>query len=107
MLLASMAAALALTLCFELLFALVWGVRKKGLLLVILMNLLTNPAVNLLWFLAWQIGWSSPLLLLGLEIMVVLIEGLCCRGMIRRPWLFALSINVFSYTMGELVQYLF
>ena len=105
-LLCAMAAALTLTLFFELLFALIWGVRNKGLLLVIRMNLLTNPAVNLLWFFSRQVGWASNQLLIVLELAVVAIEGLCCRGMIKRPWLFALFVNLFSYTAGELIQFL-
>ena len=55
----SMAAALGLTLVLELTFALIWGLRKKELLLVVLMNILTNPAVNLLYLLAYQVGWNS------------------------------------------------
>ena len=102
----SMATALGLTLILELTFALVWGLRKKELLLVVLMNILTNPAVNLLYFLAYQVGWNSIGLVLLLEAAVVITEGVCCRGVIRRPWLFAFLVNLFSYGMGELLKLL-
>ena len=106
-LLLSLGISLGLTLVLELLFALVWGVRKKGLLLVILMNILTNPAVVTLHFLCNSLlGWVGFLPVLILEAAAILVEGFCCRGMIRKPWLFALFINLFSYGMGELLQYI-
>lgn len=100
----SMAAALGLTLVLELAFALIWGLRKKELLLVVLMNILTNPAVNLLYLLAYQVGWNSVWLILLLETAAVVTEGFCCRDVIRRPWLFALLVNLFSYGTGELLK---
>lgn len=104
-LLTSMLLALTLTLLLELLFALIWGVRKDGLLMVVLMNLLTNPAVNLLHYLAGTLlGWQSFWLVVVLEAAAVVTEGFCCRDFIRRPWLFALFVNLFSYSMGELLQ---
>lgn len=106
-LLRSLAISLALTLVLELLFALVWGVRKKGLLLVALMNILTNPAVVTLHFLCTSLlGWVGFLPVLILEAAAILVEGFCCRGMIQKPWLFALCINLFSYGVGELLQLL-
>lgn len=105
---ASLLTALALTLIFELLFALVWGVRKDGLMLVVLMNVLTNPAVNVLHYLAvYLLGWPALWVVLVLELAAVTAEGLCCKDVIRRPWLFAVLINAFSYSMGELIQHLF
>lgn len=94
---------LALTLVLEMVFALVWGVRRKGLLIVALMNLLTNPAVVTLHFLCvnW-LGWTVlPVVVLELAAMVV--EGFCCRGVVKRPWLFAVLVNLFSFTIGGLL----
>ena len=104
-LLCSMAAALTLTLAAELIFALLWGLRKKELLLVILMNILTNPAVNLIYILSFLAGWNTPVLILLLEIGVVITEGFCCRSVIRRPWLFVFLANGFSYGIGELIKF--
>lgn len=103
---ASLASALGLTLLLELIFSLFWGLRKKELLLVVLMNLLTNPAVNLLYLLAYLAGWVSPLFVLALEAVVVITEGFCCRGIVHRPWLFACLVNLFSFGMGELLKVL-
>lgn len=102
----SLGSALALTLLLELLFSLFWGLRKKELLLVILMNILTNPAVNLLYWWAVLCGWNTPQLVLALEVAVVITEGFCCRGIVRRPWLFAFFVNLFSFGMGELLKIL-
>lgn len=100
--------ALVLTLVLELLFALVWGVRRDGLTLVVLMNIMTNPAANLLHHIAvCLLGWPTAWVVLVLELSVVVVEGFCCKGVIRRPWLFALLINVWSYSMGVLIQFLF
>ena len=107
-LLPALLTALTLTLVFELLFALIWGVRKDGLLLVILMNVMTNPAVNLLHYIAvYLLGWPAVWVIPVLEIAVVITEGFCCKDVIKRPWLFALLINGFSYTVGELLQHWF
>ncbi len=105
-LLVSMLTALALTLALELTFALFWGLRKQELLLVALMNILTNPAVNLLYFFAVSLcGLPVLPIVIMLEAAVFVTEGFCCRDVIRRPWLFSLCVNGFSYAMGELLKY--
>ena len=104
-LLHSLLISLLLTLVLELLFALIWGIRKRGLILIILMNILTNPAVVLLHFFCTVfLGWTGFLPVLILELAAIVVEGFCCRGMIRKPWLFAFCINLFSYSIGELLQ---
>ena len=97
-LLASVLTALVLTLLLELLFALIWGVRRDGLLLVVLMNIMTNPAVVTTHFLFP----AFPVLIL--EAAVVGAEGLCARGCIRQPWLYALLSNTLSFSVGLLLQ---
>ena len=107
-LLTAILTALALTLALELVFALAWGVRKEGLLVVALMNDMTNPAANVLFYWGGKLlGWPAAWVALVLEAAVVTAEGLCCRGVIRRPWLFALLVNLFSYSVGALIQTLF
>ena len=106
-LLHSLLISLLLTLILELLFALIWGIRKKGLVLVILMNILTNPAVVLLhFFCTFFLGWTGFFPVLLLELAAIVAEAFCCRGIIRKPWLFALCVNLFSYSLGELLQIL-
>ena len=69
------------------------------------MNLMTNPAANVLYYFGVQLlGWPPLWLTLALEAAVVAAEGICCRGIIRRPWLFALLVNLFSYGVGALIQ---
>lgn len=93
---------LALTLVFEGIVALVWGLREKDLLLLVLVNVLTNPAVVLLH--ALFPGWA---VLAALEAGVVLGEGTLYHRLgycIRRPRLFSLCANGFSFCMGIVVN---
>lgn len=96
---------LALTLVFEEGFALAWGLRgKRELGLVALMNCLTNPTVVLLYYTAaglWH--WNALPVTLILEAAAVAVEWRCCRAyseQVKRPFLFALLINLFSYGAG-------
>ncbi len=107
-LLLSLLISLVLTLLLELGFAWFWGVRGKGLALVILMNILTNPAVVTIHFLCTVVlGWNELFPVLLLEAAAITAEGFCCRGMIRKPWTFSIYVNLFSYLTGELLQFLF
>lgn len=107
-----LAVSLVLTLVLELAFALAWGQRGKyELTLVMLVNFLTNPAVVLLYHTATGL-WLWPVLpvTLLLECSAILVEWLCycgCSRSLRRPFLFALTANAFSYGMGCVVNLLF
>lgn len=93
---------LALTLMLEGIAALLWGLRKKNLLLLVLVNLLTNPAAVLLH--ALFPGWAVTA---ALEAGVVAAEGALYRRLgygIRRPWLFSLCANGFSFCMGIVIN---
>ena len=100
-----LAVSLLLTLLFEELFALAWGLRgKRELGLVALVNVLTNPPVVLLCTL-----FPSPLLTAAMELAAVGVEGLVyrtCADWLRRPFLFSLAINAFSYFAGLLLNHL-
>ena len=103
----SLALSLTATWTLELAFALVAGIRnKKDLLLILCVNLITNPAVV---YLALTFHFSFPawLWVFALESAAVLIEGLYYRSYaltIQHPWLFAIAANVFSYMIGWLAQ---
>ncbi len=89
---------LALTLVFEGAAALVWGLRRRDLLLLVLVNILTNPLAVLLH--ALFPGWTVTVVL---ETGVVLVEGALYGRLghaVSRPWLFALCANGFSFCMG-------
>ena len=109
--LAALAISLILTLLFEEGFALAWGLRgKRELGLVALVNCLTNPPVVLLYYTAsglWR--WNAVLTALALEAAAVIVEWRCYRmysEQVKRPFLFALLINLFSYGVGCVINFL-
>ncbi len=101
---------LGLTLLIEVPLALLFGVRKEGLFVVFLVNVFTNPAVNLIYLLLRSLCGAPafPTQLL-LEIPVVLSEWLIYRAfmkhadMFRRPFLMAFVLNAVSYGTGLLI----
>ena len=99
---------LGLTLVFEGLFALLGGLRGRDLALCALVNLLTNPPLVFL-VLCWRLFGPGPAWLPVplLEFLAVLIEGYFYRRdgeHIRRPLLFSLCANAFSFALGLLVN---
>lgn len=98
---------LALTLGIELGFALSKGLRnKKDLLLVGLVNLLTNPVVVLAYSLCRAAtNWPRLAIELPLELMAFLVEALLYRAYAPRiihPFRFSLCANGLSYGVGLL-----
>lgn len=95
---------LALTLAFEGVLAVVWRLRRWDLLLFVLVNVLTNPAAVLLHAL-----FPGRAVTAALELGVVAVEGLCYDRLgyaIRRPWLFSLSANAFSFCLGLVADFM-
>jgi O-antigen/teichoic acid export membrane protein len=103
----SLAVSLLLTLLLEDLLALLWGVKdKRDWLLVLLVNLVTNPVVVTLHHL---FGGGVPLTAV-LELSAVLAEALAYRkwGRGTRPaFLFSLCANCFSYFGGLALSVLY
>lgn len=116
-LLTSLAVSLLLTLLLELGFALLWSLRKPGLrakrelLLVILVNCLTNPVVVLLSHTAAaHLRRGTPGIIFFLELAAVLVEWLCyraCSDSLRRPFWFSLCANLFSVLTGFILNALY
>ena len=110
LLLGGMAISLAMTLVLELGYARLWGVRGgHDLMLTVFVNVLTNPIVVFVIYYSRikRFGGNRGLLTAGLEIFAVVTEALLYRRFsrsIRRPWLFSLSANAFSYAVGELIN---
>lgn len=107
--LTSLALSLLLTLLFEELFALAWGLRGgRELIVVALVNCLTNPAVVLMYHLAVGIWNLNALFVtLVLELAAIAVEWRYYRSssiQLKRPLLFALFANVFSYGMGCIIS---
>lgn len=106
-----MAMSLLLTLMLEEVFALLWGLRgRRELTIVALVNILTNPVVVLGYHTAvgfW--GWNAVLVTAVLEISAVAVEWLyyrACSRQLKKPLMFALLANVFSYGMGCVINLL-
>jgi len=111
-LLISLAISLALTLVLESGFFLLIGKRnKKDLLLVALVNVLTNPAVVLIYWLAVvYAGYNRIIIIAVLEVLAVLTEGYLYKKHgqeFKRPYGFSLFANIFSYGTGLVIQMIF
>ena len=103
---------LVLTLALETGFFLLVGKRdKKDLLLVVMVNVITNPVVVLLYWLAVLYGnWNRAAAAIPLELFAVLAEGYYYKKYgqdFRRPYLFSAAANAFSYGVGALLQQFF
>jgi len=108
-LLRAIALSLAITLILEIGYFLLTGRRnKKDLLLVAMVNVLTNPIVVLLYWLAYlYTSWNTVAVMVSLEVFAVLIEGFYYKKYgksFKRPFLFSFAANAFSFTIGFLVQ---
>lgn len=108
-LLAALAMSLALTLVLEIGFFLLVGKRnKKDLLLVGMVNTITNPAVVLLfWLSAYYSDWNRVAVMIPLELLAVCAEGYYYRKYgqdFKRPYLFSTVANAFSFGIGILLQ---
>ena len=98
---------LGLTLLFELGYAWFWGIKGRDLLLIIWMNLLTNPLVVLWYHTNQEMGWLISTLIPELSAIFAEIFLLKRFGKeIRRPVLLGICINVFSYSVGILFNLL-
>ncbi len=109
---AALAISLGMTLVLELGFCCALKIRGwHDLLLVVLANTLTNPAVVLLHALMMNAGCAPEwTVVLPLELAAVLAEGLCYKlaaKKIKRPFLFSLGANAFSYAIGLVISTFF
>ena len=100
---------LGLTLFLEILFCIVFRIRSiRDLTLVVLVNILTNPPVVLLNNILSRKTELSPILIIViLELLAILIEGLYYKrysAKIKRPFLFSLGANSFSFLIGLVIQ---
>lgn len=94
---------LFLTLLFELFVAAIFRVRGKDLLLVILVNVLTNPAAVLFSVLAG----NRKMIQLFIEAVVILTEGCYYKkysGRIKNGFWLSAVANVVSYGLGLLLH---
>jgi hypothetical protein len=109
--LAAAAVSLGLTIAFELGFFFLSGKRnKKDLFLLVLVNVLTNPAVMLLyWLSVFFTNWNSTIVKVPLEILAVFIEGYYYKKYgqdFKHPYRFSAAANMFSFGIGVLIQHI-
>ena len=111
----SLVLSLVLTLLLEtgffLLVRLINGKRhKKDALLVLIVNVLTNPVVVLLYWLAiLYTNINHVILMAPLEIFAVLTEGYIYKKhgrFFEHPYAFSIAANAFSFGTGLLLQLL-
>ena len=102
---------LCMTLILELAFCFTFRIRSAhDLGLVVLVNILTNPPVVLLNdILSRKTEFSSVLVVIILELTAILVEALYYKRYadeIKRPFLFSLGANAFSFFAGIILQQL-
>ena len=103
--------ALLLTILLEGLFGVIWGVRGgRNFVIMLLANIMTNPAVNIIHsFFAYELrlgGIAMMLVTAVLEISAVSAEWLVYKSRtdIKKPFLFSLCANGFSFLCGILIN---
>lgn len=100
---------LILTILIEGIGALIFKCRKKDLLVVTLVNVLTNPCVNALPFLCLFV-WgreAAICMLAALEILTVFVEGFVYSKWFddkKRAYLMSFLLNLTSYGIGEIMN---
>ncbi|NCB94410.1 MAG: hypothetical protein EOM40_17905 [Clostridia bacterium] len=105
---------LAVTLIIEIIAAYLMGVRKrKGIVVVILVNILTNPAAVLLAWLGSQHiqKYGDTFVQIPIELVVIFIEAAVYRSyakaeevMAKHPIFLSVTANLCSWGTGVLIQ---
>ena len=110
-LLYALAVSLVSTVALELVFFfLVCRRNKKDILLVLLVNILTNPVVVLsFWLAGMYTNLHDVIIIIPLELFAVLCEGYYYKKYgrdFKRPFLFSAAANAFSFGTGLILQLL-
>ena len=108
-LITSLVFSLLLTIMLETGFFFLTGKRdKKDLLLVVLVNILTNPIVVLSYYIiGTYTNWNTSIIKIPLELFAVITEGYYYKKYgrnFRRPYLFSVAANMFSFWLGVVIQ---
>ncbi|MGB4660378.1 MAG: hypothetical protein WBI07_14470 [Mobilitalea sp.] len=99
------------TLLVEVIFAFAAGIRnKKDFALISLVNVLTNPAVVLLYYLMVNMtGGNRYIIIIPLETIAVFVEAAYYRKYgdgFKHPLLFSIGANLCSYSIGVAIGFL-
>ena len=108
-LLTALAISLGMTLILEMVFFGLTGKRnRKDLLLLVFVNIITNPSVVLIYQLAMlYTSINNVAIKIALELFAVLTEGYYYKKHghdFKRPYLFSLAANMMSFGIGVLIQ---
>jgi hypothetical protein len=102
--------ALLLTISVELIIALLFGYKKKSEIIVIIcINLITNPVLNYLLLLNFHFSFikTNIVVILLLEILVVLVEWrllvYALQANSRKLFILSLVMNFCSYITGVMI----
>ena len=109
----SLSISLGLTLAIEIIGALIAGKRGRALVIVLLVNVLTNPPAVLasvcITGLLFPLPAVEKLCILAIEAVVVCVEALVYRSWWEyfwHPWRLSLALNAASFVLGTLMQLL-
>ena len=101
---------LIITLVIECLIGLILGFRKKDLLNIFLVNVLTNPLLNAtIGSVNYYFGLRvRTIVLIILEIIVVIVEGFIYQKYFERrkinPYIVSLILNIASFGLGKIIN---
>jgi hypothetical protein len=107
-----MARCLILTIIIEVGIAIMLGYRKKDLINILLVNIMTNPIVVTvpLYFNVKYGLLERNIVLLILELLTVFIEGFIYKKYLSKrkinPYILSLILNASSYLVGVVINYL-
>ena len=102
----SLVLALLMTEAIEIPVCLLWGMRGRDLIFVVLANVLTNPLLNVLYAIAYVYTRIPPAAALAvLESAAVAAEWIVYRSatQTKRPFLVSLIANAVSFGLGLLI----
>ncbi|MBR4905891.1 MAG: hypothetical protein IKZ44_03475 [Clostridia bacterium] len=102
----SLVLALLTTEAIEVPVCLLWGMRRRDLIFVVLANVLTNPLLNVLYAIACLYTRIPPAAALAvLESAAVAAEWIVYRSatQTKRPFLVSLTANAVSFGLGLLI----
>ena len=106
--------ALIFTIIIEIIIALVLKIReKKDILNIVLVNCFTNPLVTSIpVYINIRYGvFQRNITLLALEIITVIVEGYIYKKVFKfkiiNPFVLSLFLNLSSYLIGNIINYLY
>ncbi len=110
-LLYSLGLSLLLTLVLEVSFVYLCRIRdKKDIILLIMVNILTNPLVVMSYYIAVHYGNMNRIaVVIVLELLAILTEGYYYRTYgrtFKHPFVFAVGANLFSFCIGQALNIL-